>query len=255
MTNTHLIASLRRHDKKSLDLWRAVSHKLRYGEVLNYIGEMMVEKVTDCRIPRETQERLAFSLVIETLYAFYEEREPSISNSSIQQMLRMADSQIRVKAVNATQRFLLDLSKNEEQPSAAELFHVAVSCFYKDVWPSERSLTTKNISEALAQLPIISGERFHEAVETIKRFLIPFDCYSLASFGFDETEDNTKISFIINDPISAQALLDLLDITIGVSEGDIIPRDLSLALERIQTLLPNSTNDRAFNRLSAAARR
>ena len=255
-TKKHLIADLQQNDEKSLVLWDTVACRAQPANILKHIGNMMVWKVTDLRLTRETRKGLVFSLITESLHALHEGRQPDVSNLSVQQMLRIADSEIRVGAVDAVRKFILSHSGNDgEQSSATQLFQISCGCFFKDVWPQERSLTTKSVSEALACLPAASREAFPEAVKAIKRFLIPFECYSMSSYDFFESNGETKISSIIDNAGKAGALLELLDLTVGTSEADAVPYDLSIALARIQALMPDPINNRIFQRLSAAVRR
>lgn len=263
----HLIAPLLRDDGAALALWRAVASRTHFTKVLETIGAAMAERANDRRLGRETRRQLVFSLVIESLHAFRERRDPAVPNPRIQQMLRTLDDEVRASAANAIQQFVRDLSakagtnapedgeQQEDPASAAALFRTAAAPFLREVWPQERSLATPGVSGALADLPATSGEAFAEAVDTIARFLVPFECWSMVNYGLYGDKGEAKKLAIINDEAKAQALLKLLDLTIGTSEGAVIPHDLTDALDQIRSVAPALSESPVFRRLSTAARR
>jgi hypothetical protein len=258
-TSENLVAPLLSEDTSSLALWRAVGRGTRFTDVLRIIGVAMTEKATDKRLGRDTRKSLVFSLIIEALHAYREQREPAVPTSRVQQMLRSVEDEIRAYAANAIQRFVRDLSKRDGsgQPaqSAANLFRESAAPFLRETWPQERSLATPGISAALADLPAVSGEAFVEAVAAIERFLVPFECWSLLNYGlYGNDGESRRISLIDNEP-KARALLRLLDLTIGDSEGSVVPHDLSSALEQVKNVAPNLSEIPVYRRLSTLARR
>lgn len=258
-TQQHLITPLLKDDAASLALWRAIARRTHFSEVLEIIGDAMSERATDRRLGRETRRKLVFSLVIENLHAFRENREPAVPNPRIQQMLRTVDDEVRASAANAIQQFVKELSATDSDatnaPSTAELFRSAAAPFLKEIWPSERSLATPGVSGAFASLPATSGEAFAEAVDAIERFLVPFKCWSMLEYGlFGEGSGGRKLG-IINNEAKAKALLRLLDLTIESSEGAVVPYDLTEALDQIQSVAPELTKYPIYRRLSTAARR
>jgi hypothetical protein len=252
-----LLRPLLQDDAASLALWRAISRRTQFTKVLSIIGNQMAERATDHRLGRETRRNLTFSLVVETLHAFREAREPAISKSRMTQMLRNLDDEVRAYAANTIQRFVNDVSagKSETTPSAATLFRMAAAPFLEQVWPQERSLATPGVSKALADLPATSDEAFAEAVRAIERFLVPFDCWSMLDYGLYGDEDGEKKIKLIDDFQKAEALLHLLDLTIGTSEGAVIPLDLTDALDQIKDVGPQLSERPAYKRLATAARR
>ena len=265
-TRQQLIAPLLNADGASLALWRAIARRTHFTEVLKIIGEAMLERAADRRLGRNTQQRLVFNIVIESLHAFREGRDPAVPNSRVQQMLRILDDEVRASAANAIQQFVQELSvkalemrsDDEEQrdsASPAELFLTAAAPFLRNVWPQERSLATPGVSSALADLPATSGEAFADAVDAIARFLVPFECWSMVNYGLYGEEGEAKKLAIINGEAKARALLQLLDLTVGTSEGAVIPFDLTDALDQIRSVAPSLTDLPAFRRLSTAARR
>lgn len=255
----HLITPLQKDDGAAIALWRAVARRTHFTHVLEIIGRVMSERASDNRLGRETRRRLVFSLVIECLHAFRESREPAVPYQRIQQMLRAVDDEVRSSAANAIQIYVRDLSAKPRLDQLSQTpedhFNIAASPFLSTVWPQERSLATPGVSRALADLPATSGQAFAEAVATIKRFLVPFDCWSMINFGLYGDVGGTNKLAIIDDQAKAQALLDLLDLTVGTSEGAVVPNDLTDALDQIRSVDPSLVESQAFRRLSTAARR
>ncbi|WP_147283641.1 hypothetical protein [Bosea caraganae] len=263
----HLITPLLNDSGEGLALWRAIARRTHFTDVLKIIGGAMAERAADRRLGRETRQSLVFSLIIESLHAFRERRDPAVPNSRIQQMLRTLDDEVRASAANAVQQFVRDLSTNatveetsnedvrENAVSAAKLFRVAAAPFFREVWPQERSLATPGVSGALADLPATSGEAFADAVSAISRFLVPFECWSMIDYGFYGEEAGQKKLAVINNEAKAGALLRLLDLTVGTSEGAVVPYDLTDALDQIIAVAPALAEATPYRRLATAARR
>jgi hypothetical protein len=260
----HLIAPLLEDNQDALAFWRAVGRRTHFNEVLEIIGAAMADRANDRRLDRDTRGRLVFSLVVESLHAFGENRAPAVPNLRVQQMLRTLDDEVRAKAANAIQQFVRDLSAkpkpgpdagDPDSPDAASLFTSSAEPFLREVWPQERSLTTPGVSGALADLPATSGAAFARAVEAIARFLVPFDCWSLHNYGLRGEENGNGRLAAIDDVDKARALLKLLDLTIGAAEGAVIPRGLTDALDQIAKVEPALTSSAIYRRLAAAARR
>jgi hypothetical protein len=258
-TEENLVAPLLTNDAASLALWRAIARATRFTKVLEVIGNAMAEKATDPKLGRETRGRLVFSLVVETLHAFREERAPAVPHQRVLQMLRTLDDEVRATAANTVQMFVQQVSaqptQNGEPPSAASLFRSAAVPFLRDVWPQERSLATPGVSKAFADLPATSHHAFSEAVYVIERFLVPFECWSMFDYGLYGDDGGVKKLSMIDEETKATALLRLLDLTIGTSEGAVIPYDLTDALDQIHSVAPHLTESVSYRRLSTAARR
>ena len=258
-TIQHLTAPLMTDGPDVIALWRAIGRRTQFEPVLKIIGGAMAERATDTQLGRETRRSLVFSLVIECLHAFWEERDPAIPYARTQQMLRSLDDEVRAHGAGAIQRFVRDVSAPTEHlpnpPSREALFRSAAAPFLQQVWPQERSLATPGVSQALADLPATARAAFVEAVAAIERFLVPFDCWSMSDFGlFGEEAGEAKLSSI-DDREKAGAFLRLLDISIGVAETSVIPTDLAVALDQIHRIAPNLAETQAFRRLATAARR
>jgi hypothetical protein len=255
----YLIAPLLKDDAAALALWRAVARHTHFTKVLESIGTAMVERANDRRLGRDTRRRLVFSLVVESLHAFREERAPAVSNQLIQQMLRTQDDEVRASAANAIQMFVRDLSSKpppDQFVSTREgVFTHAAAPFLRNVWPQERSLATPGISRALADLPATAGEAFADAVEAIKRFLVPFDCWSMQDYGLYGKDGDLNKLASIDSPPKALAFLQLLDFTIGTTEVAVIPHDLPEALDQIRSIVPALVDSNEFRRLATALRK
>jgi hypothetical protein len=264
----YLITPLLNDDGASLALWRAIARRTQFTEVLKFVGRAMAERATDRRLGRETRRSLVFSLVVESLHAYREARDPAVPGARVQQMLRTLDDEVRASAANAVQQFVRDLSsrppnaggldggvRQDTPATAAALFRSAAVPFLRDVWPQERSLATPGVSRAFADLPVVSGDAFAEAVHAVARFLVPFECWSLFDYGLNSEENGQKNLAVIDDEAKAKALLRLLDLTVGTSEGAVVPHDLTDALERIAAVAPNLAMEASYRRLETATRR
>ena len=258
-TEKHLIAPLLADDDISPKLWDAIAQQTHRPDVLAIIGDEMAKRATDERVRRATRQRLVSSLVVESLRAFRETREPAVPNPRIQQMLRSLDDEHRATAAGAIQRYVHNNSQktanNQEPPTAAELFQSAVAPFLQNVWPQERSLATPGVGCIFAKLPATSREAFADAVRAVGRFLVPFDCWSMLEYGLYGKDDGERKLAIIDDEIKARALLRLLDLTVGTSETAVIPLDLADALDQIRSVARTLVDSPKFRRLSTAARR
>jgi hypothetical protein len=258
-TQDNLVPPLLKNNDDARVLWRAVARRTRFFDELKIIGGPMAERATDRQLGRETQRSLVFSLVIECLHAFHEQREPAVPNARITQMIRSLDDEVRASGAEAVQRFVRDVSVSREgepaSPSPEQLFRFAAKPFLQKVWPQERSLATQGVSRALADLPAIAQEAFAEAVDAIERFLVPFECWSMIEYGlYGEEGENPKLA-IIDNHAKAVAFLRLLDLTIGTAEGSVIPDDIASALDQIRSVAPDLAESQVFRRLATMARR
>ena len=229
----------------------------------------MINKTTDPRLDRDGRSSLASILVRESLHALREGQEPAIEKGSVQQMIRLLDDEVRTYCAEAITRFVSELSEastQESDPLSPEhLFQSAVKPFFlQEFWPPERSLVSPGISDRLSRLPAITRGKFAEAVDAIERFLVPFDCWAMIDYGLygdDEIEllkkfdgEKPKLA-MIDDKSKAEALLCLLDRTIGKAENAVIPDDLGNALEQVRKVAPNLARTTEYRRLETAARR
>ena len=260
-TKRNLLPSLSGDDVQSILLWRALaSHQLPMHS-LTVIGANLLQTILDARLGERTRESLIRSVVFENLHAFRERRDAAVPCARLSQMLRFADEEIRACTARAVRIYQDEAPEKVKRPrSAAEVFRVSVRPFLQQAWPQERSLGTPGVNQELSGLPAVADDAFVEAVEEIERFLTPFDCWSMLDYGFYDNGEpgdgmTPQVATMIDDEPNAHALLRLLDRTIGDSQNAVVPHDLSLALERIETVAPRLAKHPAFRRLSAAARR
>jgi len=250
-TNEYLINPLNADSQEAIYLWRAVAQQTRFWSVIQIIGTSMMERVADMRIDRNSRQSFIFSLVCESLHAFLENRSPAVR---IQQMLRSLDDEDRAYAAGVIQNFVSDVSRGRGGGgigcSSDQIFRSAAIPFLKEVWPQERSLATKGVSRALANLPATVKQAFVDAVNAIERFLVPFDCWSLSDYGLFESDIS-----IIDSEENAEACLRLFDRTIGTNENAVVPFDLSDALDHIRKISPKLAKESIFRRLETLSRR
>ena len=258
-TRQHLITPLTADDSETIALWSAIARQTHFANVLEIIGTAMIKRATEPGLSRETRQSLVFSLVIECLHAFREQRKPVVPYARIQQMIRALDDEVRAYGAEAIQRFVREVSAPREgeppSPSPEELFRSVAAPFLKQVWPQEHSLTTPGISRALAKLPTHAQEAFAEAVGAIERFLVPFECWSMFEYGLWSEVDSKPNLSIIDNQEKATAFLRLLDLTIGTTEGSVIPYDLADALDQVRKVAPKLAENHDYRRLATAARR
>jgi hypothetical protein len=253
-----LVRSLVTDDAQSLALWRAIARRTRFTDVLKVIGHQFADRAADRRLGRETRGSLLSSLVLESLHAFRDGRDPAVANARVQQTLRSVDDEVRANAAQMVQRFLSSMANNpriQPRQSAGDVFRLAVAPFLKNVWPQERSLATRGVSAAFADLPAAAGDAFSEAVSAVERFLVPFDCWSMYDFGLGGDVDEVPRLASINTPETADALLLLLGSSIGAAEGSVVPMDLADALDQIRSAGGRIVQDSEFRRLETVARR
>jgi len=259
-TQENLIAPLREQSDHAVLLWRSLARRFHKEKVLQIIGDEMVARTQDKKLGRESRCRLVENLAVECLHAFWFKRDPEVDFYKVQQVLRSVEDEVRSSGAEIVHRFVRDSSnpqKNTEKPlpSPEDLYSVAVKPFLQEVWPQERSLATPGVSQAFADLPVAVGNAFADAVRVIERFLVPFDCWSLGDFGLYRVASDDLVLAVIDSAEKAEAFLKLLDLTIGTQEGSVVPSELARGLDRIRQLSPHLSDNRAFRRLEATARK
>jgi len=258
-TEKNLIRPLMAQNFEAVVLWQAISRRIHRQQVLQIIGEEMVNRALDLRLGRENRCMLVRNLVIDSLHAYWLARRSSVERYKVQQMLRLVEDEVRISGAEILHQFIQESSNpslNPERPTPnpEDLYSKAVKPFLREIWPQEKSLATQGLSQALADLPATTGQEFSEAVNLIERFLVPFDCWSLMDFGFYGADDTINLSQIDSHD-KAEALLRMLDKSIGTQENAVAPYDLAIALDRICEVSPQLTDARSFRRLEAVSRR
>jgi hypothetical protein len=252
-TDRNLLDALNRVDAANIEIWDAVTRNpvLRY-ETMRQIGERMAEVAHSGALPPGTSARLGERVVYRVLLDKNDREEPSVSDGTVQQMLRLGTDGLRATSGRVLGVFV---ESDDRRSSPEERFKNVVKPFLEFVWPKERTLTSRSLSGALAELPAKARTAFAEAVDVIERFLTPFDCWSLHNYGLYGRDPNAAKLRELNGPKEATALLKLLDITVGSEEGAIRPLDLDRALVAIQEADPKLVRDTRYARLSALVRR
>jgi hypothetical protein len=258
-TDEHLLIPLKSDDDESRSLWKAISRRTQFAEVLEHIGLAMIERANDTRLSRDVRRMLVFSLVVETLHAYRQGRPPAVPGARVLQMLRSLEDEVRAHAAATAANFVREMtgfSEDGGQPLSPELlFERCVVPFVQTVWPQERTLVTPGVSKAWATLPAAARGKFADAVVLLERFLVPFECWSMLDYGLYGNVDGEPGLTLIDSPSKAAALLKLLDRTVGIAEGAVVPYELSRVLDHIRSESPQLAYEQSFRRLASQSRR
>lgn len=255
-TSKNLIPPLLKEDAVARILWRGLTRRGRLApNVLKKLAPRMVSILLDQSYGRETRGRILFGLVVESLDSLLNERRAAMSLPAVQQSLRSVEPELRAHAAEAVGRVQKEWPGSKGLPDLTpeDVYRRAIVPFMSTVWPQERSLAAPGTSKAFADIPAAAGSEFESAVSLLSRFIVPFECWSMADFGLHDF-DKTKRLQIVDDPAKAAALLELLDLSIGTSDGAVVPYDLGAVLQHVRTIAPQLTDRAEFRRLAAAAR-
>jgi hypothetical protein len=231
------------------EMWGAVAQNsvLTYG-AMRRIGKRMAQVAMSSDLSVETRARLAERIVIRVLVDISENKKSAVALPDVQQMLRLGGDRVRSASGSAIGIFV-------EEPgdgTPEERFVAGAKPFLNEIWPKEKTLRSKSLADALADLPAKSGSRFAEAVSAVAPFMVPFDCWSLWEFGlFGPGDPQEKTLRDLANAQDAEALLNLLDLSIGAEERATVPYDLDRALSQIAGTDPALERDLRFRRLSA----
>ncbi|MCC5069600.1 hypothetical protein LLE67_17465 [Xanthomonas campestris] len=257
-TKCKIIKPLLEDTKESLVLWRALAWRRRFGNVLLLLGDSFVTRVTDERMGKQIRKNLAVSVVLEILHSLNEGRSPVVSEEATTQMLRSATDEIRSAIARLMSDYVVNMANlpGVKIPNKAveKIFSDCVFVFLSRVWPQESTLASPAISRGFARLPASCGECFVKATDSIRRFLIPFESWSLHDYGL-RSENRNRVSEVINNSEKASALLDIFDLTISGNDGTPIPHELGTALQIVSEIAPNLSRTPSYRRLAAFTRR
>ena len=256
-TKAHLVSALRADDEGGLTLWRAVGYRLRSRQVLGTMGGDMVKRATDARLGRESRSSLARNVVVETLNAFRDGRTPAIPGERVQQMIRSLEGEVRASCARVLVDYIEEVSgSGQDAPSREHLFRCVARPFLVKVWPQERTLASPDLSCELSRLPAAVRGEFVEATRIVERFLGAFECWSLLDYGLsgDDDEGVAKLR-MIDSQAKGEALLRLLDRTVGIAEEAVVPHNLGDALDQVREVAPSLTGSQQYRRLRTASRR
>ena len=238
-------------------LWAVVASRRQRPEVLARIADAMARVASDRRHEAGTRKGAAIQLVLDGLWARKDGRPPMLGRNRVQQMLRTVDEPTRTAAAEMLPRFLTDSERPDEENTdahrsrRAELYRSTVGPFLQTTWPQEVSLSTPGVSRAFSRIPTVAGNAFVDAATTVARFLLPYDCWSMLDYGFHPSADRESLD-LIEGPERADALLNVLDRTVGTAPSAVVPLELGDALARIEQVAPELGTTRAYRRLVSA---
>lgn len=251
-TNEYLLKPLNQASETEIEIWDAIARNpVLSSETMTTIGARMAEIAQGSALPIDARARLGERIVYRVLLDRNQSVMPSVSDATVQQMLRLGSDQLRSSCGRMLGVFLdsVDGGKGREAR-----FEKVVRPFLETVWPKERTLASRGLSDALAGLPAKSGAAFAEAVRAIRGLLTPFDVWSLHEYSLYSGNIDAKNLRKLDGPAEAAALLELLDVTIGSEERAVRPFDLDRALVLIRSAAPKLVRDTRYARLSALVR-
>lgn len=237
-------------------LWHAVAYSDNRRHVVARLGRLMARRAMgdglEKEIRRSLVERVCFALLNDMLDGLT--LDDFIPDAL--QMLRSVPDELRADAARAVERFANYFAKQAEGAHAPpeEAFDRAIQPFMQRVWPQERILVTPATAKALASIPAASGRRFAAAVAALRRFLVPFESWSVYDWGIEASDGHAVPAGIIVGANEAAAALDLLDLTIGHNPDVRVPRGLDLMLATISAQGQALRRDARFRRLEALLR-
>jgi len=235
-----------------LDFWEAFSTgNLPQYDLMSQLAEPIIKATTLSELPGKVKADLAERVIWSTIFDRKGNTPPAVPLALVQQMLRMGGDAVRSQVVRSLVELL---NQDDDAFDQKARFDLAKSVF-QDVWPKELTLSSRAVSEELAEFPAAAGEYYAEATVLVLPYLTPFDCWSLWDYGLMETNDVDQKFKKIDTPDKAAALLSILDRTVGGEEGAIIPDGLQDALTHIASLSPKIEKDPRFHRLVTLNRR
>ncbi|MFZ3005365.1 MAG: hypothetical protein WA047_04265 [Phenylobacterium sp.] len=253
-TEVNLLRPLAQAEHQDLEIWDAIARRGVSPESLKIIGPRLVMVARGGSLPAKTRAGLARTATYAVLRNLKDAEEPIIPLADVQQMLRLGGDQVRIASARTLKDFLL--AKGADPVTQ---FTSAVETFLRQVWPADQTLRTGPLSDALAELPAAAGAAFPAAVAAVADFIVPFDAWSLHAFGFyskvEGSEGPRRKTAPSMNRDEAASWLDLLDRSIGRSEGAVYPRDMALALDAISSGDKALMTDPRFQRLVSLVRK
>lgn len=256
-TERYLIVALRKRSESTVDLWEALcSFGLRWGvpKILAANAVEVLERTDAPKLSAGSRQRLASALVIDSLRAFFDGSEPVIESVQLRQLISRLDGEVRRVCAAELWRSLRPCG--DRSPSPEEAFRRAVSPFLRRVWPQELNLVSRGVSRFMAGIPAASRGEFVAAVDAVARFLVHGSTESRHDYGLHGEEDGEEVlDATVDSPEKAEALLRLLDLTVGDEEGVFAPLGLDELLARIRKKAPALVERPEFARLTTMAQR
>ena len=260
-TERNIIEPMLSGDDEVLTLWMAfvrVSSSTAVKGIVEALGDGMLRKMIGHRLDSRTRAALAVLLMGYFLRARWEGWEEKVPVNKMCQSLRQSETDVLADVAYGALLGFLDHGPAPEAPASeaevrAERFERAVKPVLKDVWPMERTPDRPGLAKAMAQIPAASGTRFADGVVAVRRFLCPFKVYSVRDYGFHARSE--ALGEVVKTERDAEALLELLDKTVGEGEEARMPFDGDEALDRIREVAPRLEQTPAFRRLKTLQKR
>jgi hypothetical protein len=249
-----LLQPLLRSDRQDIEIWDAIARRGLSRESFGVVGQNMAAVVRGDLLPPKTRSGLAGWVTYWTLIDMRSDTTPAVPLAEVQQMLRLGGDQVRLRSAQTLKGFL-----EAKDKSPAEQFTSAVEPFLREIWPGDHTLRSTSVSSVLAALPAAAGGQFVAAMRAVAHLIIPFDAWSLTTFGYydrsKDTDGVTRQRFReMSSPEEAAAWLELLDLSIGRGDGAVYPRELSTALDGIATASRPLRRDPRYQRLVSLVR-
>ncbi len=237
-------------------LWHALAHSPHRRNVMARLGRLMAHRAAGDGLGQEVRRSLVDRVCIAIISDLWIGQADADLLPDAQQMLRSVPDELRAHAALAVERFVDNLTQTRSgtPPACEAIFDRAVEPFLRDVWPQERTAVTPAVAEAFASLPATSGRRFARAVAAVRRFLVPFEAWSIGHWGLLDDDHRSIRQGVIVGAEEAKAALDLLDLTIGKGVEVRAPTGLDAALAHVASQNAPLARDPRFARLSTLAR-
>ena len=237
-------------------LWHAVAHSPLRRNVMARLGQLMARRAVHGALELEIRQSLVERVCFAMLGDMWTGQTYDGLLPDAQQMLRSIPGELRAYAARAIERFMDDAAQSQDAaPSAREeIFDRAIAPFLVNVWPQERAAVTPAVAKAFASLPAASARRFTRAVSLLRRFLVPFEAWSIHDWGFQATDGEGIRENTIVGAEEATAALDLLDLTISKNADARVPRGLDRILALLALQNQALQRDPRLSRLTALMR-
>lgn len=238
-------------------LWHAVTHSHPTKGVMARLGGLMARRVIAGGLGAEVRRSLVERVCFATLRSLMDGEALGDLLPHVQQMLRSVPEALRGDGAMTVERFIEAAASAGQgaPPSREEIFDRAAQPFLASVWPRERSSVTPAVAEAFASIPAACGRRFTAAVATIRRYLMPFDSWSMHDWGLLADDMRAVRADTIVGKEEAAAALELLHLSISEAPDARPPVGLDAVLDHISSQNRTLGRDPRFVRLATMARR
>ena len=245
------------HSGSAVALWDAVGRLGLPGAIPSVLAAdamELIERSDDPRLSQWSRQRLLSKFLWDSLRASFNGTEPVVEGHQLRQLLSRLDGEMR--SWGAMQLWRCLVNSDDGSLDAEEVFRKAVAPFLKNIWPQELDLVTRGVSHSMARIPAASRGEFIAAVDAVARFLVPGSTGSRHDYGlYGEEDGEERLEIIVDSQAKAEALLRLLDLTVGGGEGVSTPLGLDELLARIRDVAPTLVERPEFVRLTTLAQR